>query len=361
MMQALAKEIDFSCNRNSLAAEQFESIRLEKSYVYSKLVFDLIQVAQTTGISRHSLLKNASLDKTAFSNPYHEVPLSSFLKLIDLLEENNLDPDIGLWAGKTFVLGLHEIRRHLSNVCDLFHEYISIAPNLVRLFGDAGRIEVCKKTAVIEWNPTLSEVNGARYLTDMAMSSIIHFIDSVCLAPVRPLKAEFTYSSPVNTAFLESVFGDNLRFGASRNRIYFDRSIAFRSTVKIIDASQEQHLSTFKQVLRSPKVNDPFLLTVKKVVARSLPGGNVNIDKIASQLCISRRTLQRRLSASSYQFIELLREVREELADVYLRENKLTITEIALMLGYSNQAAFSSAFKVWTNSTPTEYRNNSFN
>ena len=50
--------------------------------------------------------------------------------------------------------------------------------------------------------------------------------------------------------------------------------------------------------------------------------------------------------------------VRRELAERYLAEPTLDLTDLAFLLGYSEQSAFQRAFKRWTGQTPGEYRRN---
>ena len=54
--------------------------------------------------------------------------------------------------------------------------------------------------------------------------------------------------------------------------------------------------------------------------------------------------------------MQVLAEVRAELAVRYLADNRLGITEIAFLLGYSDLASFSTAFRGWYRMSPTEYR-----
>jgi AraC-like DNA-binding protein len=87
-----------------------------------------------------------------------------------------------------------------------------------------------------------------------------------------------------------------------------------------------------------------------------LPEGEVTIDKLASKLNISRRTLQRRLSERDTSFLNILQEVRSKVALRYLSDKRLGITEIAFLLGYGDQGSFSSAFKSWHGVSPRNYR-----
>ena len=51
-----------------------------------------------------------------------------------------------------------------------------------------------------------------------------------------------------------------------------------------------------------------------------------------------------------------LQNLRTELAPRYLADARLSVTEIAFLLGYGDQGSFSSAFKSWYGVSPTVYR-----
>ena len=63
---------------------------------------------------------------------------------------------------------------------------------------------------------------------------------------------------------------------------------------------------------------------------------------------MSGRTLHRRLGEENTTFRQVVSEVRRELAERHLREGKLTVAEIAFLLGFSEASAFHRAFKRWT-------------
>jgi AraC-like DNA-binding protein len=48
--------------------------------------------------------------------------------------------------------------------------------------------------------------------------------------------------------------------------------------------------------------------------------------------------------------------MRRSLAEQYIHDNSLTLTEISLLLGFSEPSSFSRAFKSWTGKAPSEAR-----
>lgn len=80
------------------------------------------------------------------------------------------------------------------------------------------------------------------------------------------------------------------------------------------------------------------------------------MDAIASKLGVSRPTLFRRLKAEGTTFEQLLDELRHRLSLHYLSGKKVSVNETAYLVGFSDPAAFSRAFKRWTGSSPRTAR-----
>jgi AraC-like DNA-binding protein len=97
-------------------------------------------------------------------------------------------------------------------------------------------------------------------------------------------------------------------------------------------------------------------LSVENAIVPLLPHGKARLEKIASRLGMSKRTLARRLSAEGVSFNGVLGELRLYLAKRYIRDPHLSISEIAWLLGYQEVSAFTHAFKRWTGKTPREVR-----
>lgn len=108
--------------------------------------------------------------------------------------------------------------------------------------------------------------------------------------------------------------------------------------------------------LKSLYEQDNIATQLKRMLAELLEFGEANADAACRALRLSRRTLQRRLKAEKTSFQKVLHEVRAELAISYLRDKRLKAVEVAILLGYSDISAFTTAFKSWYNMPPVEYR-----
>ncbi|MDP8993590.1 MAG: helix-turn-helix transcriptional regulator [Pseudomonadota bacterium] len=101
-------------------------------------------------------------------------------------------------------------------------------------------------------------------------------------------------------------------------------------------------------------VGGVFAREVERRIESSLEQGPVRVDRLARELGLSRQTLYRRLKTEGATFEQLLDRVRRRVAQRLLREEGLSVKEVAYRLGFSDPAAFSRAFKRWTGTSPRD-------
>jgi len=94
---------------------------------------------------------------------------------------------------------------------------------------------------------------------------------------------------------------------------------------------------------------------VRKLLIELLPSGEANQEAIAGQMNRSLSTLQRQLSTENTNYKEIREQTRKELAEQYVREGRYTLSQIAYLLGFSDQSNFSRAFRRWTGISPGGY------
>ena len=95
---------------------------------------------------------------------------------------------------------------------------------------------------------------------------------------------------------------------------------------------------------------------LQQSILKGLQKNNYQIVVIAAELQLSIRQLQRHLQRQNTTYQQRVQQVRQVLAMQYLQDPHLSLQEIALLLGYSEQSAFQRAFKQWTQHTPQQWR-----
>jgi AraC-like DNA-binding protein len=95
---------------------------------------------------------------------------------------------------------------------------------------------------------------------------------------------------------------------------------------------------------------------VERLLMPMLHTGDIGMEAIAAKLGVSRQTLYRNLKAEGVTFEQVLDELRQRMALDYLQARKVSVNETAYLVGFSDPAAFSRAFKRWTGVSPREAR-----
>lgn len=94
---------------------------------------------------------------------------------------------------------------------------------------------------------------------------------------------------------------------------------------------------------------------VRKLLIELLPSGEASQQQIARHMNRSLSTLQRQLAGEGTSYKSIREQTRQELAEQYVREGRYTLSQIAYLLGFSDQSNFSRAFRRWTGHSPGQY------
>lgn len=174
-----------------------------------------------------------------------------------------------------------------------------------------------------------------------------------------PLEVRFEHARPDGADEHERRFGAPVYFGRRTNAIAFRRSD--------LDArmpDQDPYLfSVVRPFLESrcqPSV-DPtvFAAELREQIKLILRHGLPSPAAVAASMGLSEGAFQRRLRLNGLTFTDVLRATRQELALHYLSHSDMSLTEIALNLGYSELSAFSRAFRSWTGMSAQRFRRTS--
>ena len=95
---------------------------------------------------------------------------------------------------------------------------------------------------------------------------------------------------------------------------------------------------------------------VESLLMPILHTGKANMDEIAGKMGLSRQTVFRKLKAEGVTFEKVLDELRHKLSLHYLSGKKVSVHETAYLVGFSDPASFSRAFKRWTGTSPRAAR-----
>ena len=165
----------------------------------------------------------------------------------------------------------------------------------------------------------------------------------------------FRHAPPGDIKPYFEFFGCELNFNQAENQLLIPLSIADEI---LAGANPELALLNDKVATRrlARMDKDDIVARVRAILVDQLPLGGISDDTVADALHMSVRTMHRKLTDAESNFRSLLVEMRRDLAELYIMDNSLTLTEISLLLGFSEPSSFSRAFKNWTGTAPSEAR-----
>ena len=105
--------------------------------------------------------------------------------------------------------------------------------------------------------------------------------------------------------------------------------------------------------------NQAFSTSVKGLILQMLSTGTCTLEAVANVMEMHPRALQKRLAKEALTFKAVLHEVRMNIAKRLLVQKEVPLTQISLMLGYSEASAFSRAFHKSEKCSPKKWRQNS--
>ena len=169
--------------------------------------------------------------------------------------------------------------------------------------------------------------------------------------PCEPLAVELARPAPADLLPYRRTFRQTVRFDAAANALEYARAdvdarlpAGNAELARNSDEVLVRYLARLEQSRLSSRVQQALL--------DALPDGAPDKAAVARSLAMSPRNLQRRLAEEGTSFSALLEEARTSLARTYVEEGRLSVTEIAFMLGFADTSAFSRAFKRWTGLSP---------
>lgn len=317
----------------------------------------LLASLRSLGLDADGLAKSVAFSPSALDDPSARFEEVTMLRLWLAAESAFGKPGLGVLAGSSLSFGELELLDFLvcsnTTLGDGFRALARYAAfgntglTYVIDDGGAGHVTVSMKHpyAFQILPPSLVEYFWTIIVTRFRMYACGHFTPALFLSHGRLAPS----------ALYEKVLGE-VHFDADRTELRIARdqwNLEGKSASPGLRAVLERHAADLLERIRDAPAIDP----IRRALVESLARGESGIVEVASRLSLTPRTLQRRLAAEGLSFKGVLDEVRRELSRVYLRETRLTLTEVCYLLGYSDPSAFNRAFKRWTGVTPLEFRN----
>jgi AraC-like DNA-binding protein len=185
--------------------------------------------------------------------------------------------------------------------------------------------------------------------------TVIGFCRWISGRNVHPRAIELPYPAPLDPAPYRAAFRCPISFDAPRCSLLFagaDMAAPLPTSNPQLAEMHERFAGEFLRHFDRAQVS----YRVRELIIRRLPDGEPRRDEVAHELCMSERTLQRRLDEEATSFVQLLDDTRRELAEQCLGRLHLSLAQAAYLLGFADQRSFFRACRRWFQVSPGQYR-----
>src|SRR5947209_4819060 len=328
----------------------------------------LLDFAVSRGADRQVLIERSQIRLDDLKDQDNRIPLANYLALLKAGIELCNEPALSLLFGEAVRLqdislvgligvafdNVESVRRQVNRYAPLTLDAddggTADAAEFVRENGD---VWLKSTSDIYIANPLLTEAAFARSVCGVRALQASLSASMPSLANLSfPKAIRFTHAEPSYRAEYDRIFGVPLFFDSHMNGLLTDEAILNMKLPRTNPYLSEVLSARAEELLKSLEMSKTMRGRVENILIPILHTGEASMDMIAVKLGLSRQTLFRKLKAEGITFEKVLDELRHKLALHYWNGKKVPVNQTAYLVGFSEPAAFSRAFKRWTGSSP---------
>lgn len=287
------------------------------------------------------------------------IALANFTKMLKRIEQEMNEPHLAIEIARHITAAHFGVLGYLILACANLGEALALLTRYARLLNDhfvmATHIE--DDVLILTWD--FADLNDLLFY-ELGLAAMMQFTNHLIGISASTLEVQLRSPCPQNPAYYEEFYGCP---------VYFDqKDMVIRLPARLLTTPVKQPDRILLDLLSKqadqalaalPQQNGEWVKKVCQEIVRLCHEDTPTLAKVAHRFYVTPRTLQRHLNDEGSNFQLLLDETRQHLAEQYLQDPRLQLTDIADLLGYSDQSALTRAFKRWTGNTPRIIRRNS--
>jgi AraC-like DNA-binding protein len=308
------------------------------------------------GVDHRALLCAAGIEPSQLDSVDNLIPGSAFIRALSLGAKASRRDDFGLNLGHRQGIDILGPVGFLARQCETLGEAITAVGRFVRLRNTAAIVTVKTdgRSARMVYQDVTPGVPQHPQTCDRALAIGSTLVRIFAGEDWMPTAALFCHQPPNQLACYRQFLGSELRFDQPCYALEFDASLlgARQST-----SDPQLRAFFYKHMLAlESRFKDDFSALVVNLVRSLIESGHCSQERVAEIMQISCRTLQRRLRADGLTFRGLLASVRGDLAEQYLTQTEVPITDLSAALGFSELSAFTRFFTRRAGVSPSQFR-----
>lgn len=321
----------------------------------------LIAFAVERGADRAALMVRAGLHPADLEDPDSRLPFKTYMALMRAAQDLCADPALALHFGEAVDLAELSIVGLIMNASATMGDAFAQMQRFGRLtletegLSEGPRFQMAMREGQMWMVDTRADPNAFPELTEGAFARLVCGPRRFLPEP-HVLEVHVTHPAPIYRAEYDRIFQCPVTFSSGWNAMRLDPRVATWPVAlqpRYVFGVLTQRADGLLQELEEQKT---VRGRVEAVLLPLLHTGEVTADEVARALGFSRQTLFRKLKSEDATYQQVLDALRQRMALSYLTGAKVSVNETAYLVGFSEPAAFSRAFKRWTGKSPRDFR-----
>jgi AraC-like DNA-binding protein len=316
----------------------------------------VVRALEARGVDGRDVAARAGIDAAALGDPDARQPIEATTRLWRLAVEATGDPCFGLWASRFVTPTTFHALGFAVFASRTLREAFTRFVRYGHLVSDAAEPALEETEGRGRYRLVLPRGPGrpAEEAIDAILSLAARTARMLSEGATRPVVVRLERAEPTLSAPFVKVFRAPVRFRQTENALeYAVRDLDARLPAGNPELARHNDEIAAHQLARIERGRVSRQL--QRWLIETLSQGEPAEEAAARSFGLSLRNLQRRLRDEGTTYREVLHETRRDLARLHLDEGRLSVTEIAFLLGFADTSTFSRAFRRWTGSSPSAY------
>ncbi len=303
--------------------------------------------AKNLDVDVDALLRQASLRRDVIDNRTATVGSSNQIRFMQLVADALGDDLFGVHLAESLDFRELGLLYYVGASADTLGAALRRIERYIGIQNDGIRFTISRgRTLSVRFHYVGLARHSDIHQIEASIALVIRILRHLTGRSLTPTRVRLVHARASRQADLGQLLDANVETGVDTDEIEFP---ADSWDLPIVTADPYLHrlcVQACEQALaRQNKNFSPLKVQVENAIAALLPHGHATHDRVAAALGMSPRTLARRLSESGHSFAGILEEIRSALAERYLTDRALSISQIAWLLGYAEVGTFTRAFQ----------------
>lgn len=336
-------------------------------WCYSHFIRPTWRALEARQVDTEEILTQSGFSSSILQKPYHRISPLQLAQFFGHVLSLNISPNLGLEIGQQIGLSDKSALGHAQLSAQTLRHVMALGQKYMPMFMPLVQwdMKINQKTIQLQYSTSLPEEIHTYYGEDF-LEQLQWFLIEIILGmhinqattvsiELSPKSLDIPFARSEKYPDFKDIYQGEIAYQQASYRLSYSMDIFDQSLPNydqhMVDSIEQLCIKMRENLHREMNTLDEVEYHLNARLGH-FPG----LEQIAAKMEMSPRALRRRLQQSGSSYQQLLQQAKHQLAMDLLRENKLTLNQVAKLCGFSETRNFSSSFKRWQGCSPLEYQ-----